>query len=78
MKKFFWGSVALAALTLPDIAQAADLGLRYKAPVAYMAGPFNWTGIYVGAVGGAGLFSSTFSDTFCTFSCAGPEQAKVD
>jgi outer membrane immunogenic protein len=79
MKKFLLAGVAFSALIMGDSAMAADLARPvYRAPVVVPLPVSNWTGIYVGVVGGAGLFSSTFSDTFCSFSCAGPEQAKVD
>ena len=59
MKKFLFAPVALVALGATVPALAADLGARTynpytKAPPAYVAPIYNWTGFYVGGhVGGA-------------------------
>ena len=56
MKKFLLGTVALVALGATVPALAADLAARpyTKAPPAYVAPIYNWTGFYIGGhVGGA-------------------------
>jgi len=56
MKKFLLGTVALVALGATVPALAADLPARTytKAPPAYAAPIYNWTGFYIGGhVGGA-------------------------
>src|SRR5260370_2071056 len=56
MKTFLPGTVALVALGATVPALAADLPARTytKAPLAYAAPIYNWTGFYIGGhVGGA-------------------------
>jgi outer membrane immunogenic protein len=56
MKKFLLGTVALVALGATVPALAADLPARTytKAPPAYAAPIYNWTGFYIGGhIGGA-------------------------
>lgn len=59
MKKIFLASACLLALT--GAASAADLAARpyTKAPVA-MASVYNWTGFYLGIVGGGAWEDSSF------------------
>jgi outer membrane immunogenic protein len=63
MKKILLATTALAALAAP--AFGADLGARPyydKAPPAYAAPIYNWTGFYVGGhIGGAFSASNNFN-----------------
>jgi len=53
MKKLILSAIGLVALSAS--AMAADLAARpYKAPVAYVAPIYDWTGFYIGANGGWG------------------------
>lgn len=60
MKRLLLATIALVAVAAP--ASAADLPPKpfYKAP-AYAA-PYNWTGFYIGVVGGAGWADSSHTD----------------
>lgn len=59
MKKVLLASACLFALAAP--ASAADLAARHytKAPVAPMAAVYNWTGFYLGIVGGGAWEASS-------------------
>ncbi|MBV9984835.1 outer membrane beta-barrel protein [Bradyrhizobium sp.] len=66
MKKFLLTTVALATLAAVAPALAADLGARpypyAKAPPAYAAPIYNWTGFYLGGhLGGAFTSDNNFS-----------------
>jgi outer membrane immunogenic protein len=62
MKKALLGGVALVALALPGIAQAADLPLR-RAPIATAPVPvWTWTGCYVGGHVGSGWGNKIWED----------------
>lgn len=52
MKKLFAIGAAIVAFGFANSANAADMPV--KAPVAPVAAPYNWTGLYVGANGGWG------------------------
>ena len=84
MKKILATLVAVAALTATAPAFGADLGGRsyYKAPPAYAAPLYNWTGFYIGGhVGGAFSGSSDFNGAVLSDSSArvlGGIQAGLD
>src|SRR5258705_7585071 len=64
MKKFLLGTVALVALGATVPALAADLPARpyTKAPPAYAAPIYNWTGFYIGGpLGGAFAGDKSFT-----------------
>ena len=52
MKKFLLASAMAIALIAP--AQAADMRLPVKAPPPVVVAAYNWTGFYIGIVGGGG------------------------
>lgn len=58
MKKIFLASVAIVAMSAPSF--AADLGARRytKAPAPVVSPATNWSGFYVGAMGGYGWSNS--------------------
>src|SRR3981081_3814300 len=61
--------VMSAALMMPPLAaSAADLGVN-AAPYAPV---WNWTGIYGGVVGSAGVMSSEHADQWCDMTCSTP------
>ena len=84
MKKILAALVAVAAVTAAAPAFGADLGGRsyYKAPPAYAAPLYNWTGFYIGGhVGGAFSGSSDFNGAVLSDSSArvlGGVQAGLD
>lgn len=58
MKKIFLASVAIVAMSAPSF--AADLGARRytKAPAPVVSPATNWSGFYIGAMGGYGWSNS--------------------
>jgi outer membrane immunogenic protein len=75
MKPFFLGGVALAALAIAGVANAADIAVRspvYQAPP--MAPVSSWTGFYIGANGGGawGRDCWTFIGTLPDVGLPGP------
>ncbi|MBN9002953.1 MAG: hypothetical protein J0H75_13130, partial [Rhizobiales bacterium] len=58
MKKILLASVAVVAMSAPSF--AADLAARHytKAPAPVMSPATNWSGFYVGAMGGYGWSNS--------------------
>ena len=57
MKRLLLAAVPFAALGIGGLADAADLKPVYKAPPPPVAPVYNWTGFYVGAGGGYGMFN---------------------
>lgn len=60
MKKILMAGVALAALAIPGVVNAADLAVR--APVVAPPPAVNWTGCYVGIHAGAGWGDKWWAD----------------
>jgi len=57
--------IAVIMLAAASAAGAADISAqRAPMPMAFVAPPFSWTGLYVGANLGGGWASSTLSDSF--------------
>ena len=67
MKKLLLAAVGMSVLTLGVMsADAADIIRRRPPPPApvYVPPPYNWTGFYVGIIGGGGFGHSTVSNAF--------------
>lgn len=67
MKRLLLTTVGTLTFALAGAAGAADLSRRpampAKAPVAYVAPAYNWTGAYLGINGGGGWGDSSWTDT---------------
>lgn len=67
MKRLFFATVAAVSVVLAGSASAADLPRRpampAKAPAAYIAPGYNWTGLYLGINGGGGWGTSRWTDS---------------
>ncbi len=66
MKKLLFATVGALTVALAGAAAAADLGrqsaMPAKAPTAYVAPIYNWTGMYLGINGGAGWGNSSWTN----------------
>ncbi|HZS65216.1 MAG TPA: outer membrane protein [Xanthobacteraceae bacterium] len=66
MKRLFFAAAAALGTALAGSASAADLPRRpavpAKAPAAYIAPAYNWTGLYLGINGGGGWGTSRWTD----------------
>jgi outer membrane immunogenic protein len=65
MKKLLSAALVVAATSVS--ANAADMSMSYKAPMAQTA--YSWTGFYLGANAGGGIANSEHLDVDC-FTCA--------
>jgi outer membrane immunogenic protein len=75
MKKLATLGAAIAATCLIHSANAADLPAKapiYKAPMAPVAAPYSWTGIYLGINGGAAWAKEDWLDNTAGFGAGGP------
>jgi outer membrane immunogenic protein len=67
MKRLFLATVGAMSVALAGTAGAADLPRRMtlptKAPPAYIAPAYNWTGLYYGINGGGGWGNSRWTDS---------------
>jgi outer membrane immunogenic protein len=61
MKRLLFGTTALIVVSATSAASAADLPVRYKAPVAAPVA-FSWTGCYIGANVGGGWGPKVWTD----------------
>jgi outer membrane immunogenic protein len=66
MKKLLSAAIIAAAATSVS-ANAADMSMSYKAPMAQTA--YSWTGFYIGGNAGGGIANSEHLDVDC-FTCA--------
>jgi outer membrane immunogenic protein len=57
MKKLLLATAAAAPLLAASLASAADLGVRAAAPPAPVVPVYTWTGLYVGAGWGYGMYN---------------------
>jgi len=71
MRKLLLGTVAILALVAANAAQAADLGVPAKGPMAAPLPAWNWSGFYAGLNAGYARGTTVWNDLDATFTLGG-------